>query len=918
MPSPTTAIRVASLFILACFGCDDDDAATTGLVCGQGTVDQDGVCVPAVQGTPPCGEGTLERDGVCVAADDGMVGAECGEGTIEEDGVCVVDPLGEMPAELKPRVERMEITRLVVTGEPGPFHPHHTIDVSVEIDADAESFQAEALIGMKVPDEDLGCFFGTVTLRHNSANEVHTHLQVHREFVIPESCAMLVGRDDLEVYVAFDPWGKVNLVDQDRVLPFADDCEADEHGPHPDECRTALRLEESPGLDLELLEVSLDSTVLVLPRGYGDHPGSTVEDIRAAHAAAGLPEDGIPDAGHPPVAAATPDHPHLYVSAAMRILGAAEDEHHGDDTIHYDYRIRPRHHAPGTRDLAAEDTDWFHLSAQQPPANEADDPEHHTEDHHEDLVGNKVHNKAAAIYAIGEVAERLNHGVWSHIDEFELNVCLNADFDEAVFEGFDAPKRNNCALFPLIIVRQDHGPYGHADDGSTALDGAADTWSKDKLEVKIIGTDEAELELNAWLSIGATKSSGRVDYGFADNWGVQGPFGWWEAGADAWAEVYGQGFTLAFGAFSFQDYQAPGDLVSLEIEVFTMAMIPFFELEFPDGRLTLLELLNAVGKGTLPTEKQFKKNLLGESFDVPCGGFDVGLGVFLTFGIDPNATFIEKAGLPAEPATCVGQTLVGGGDYCIQTVQANRAGVHAAKDLCSSVGGYLPFPTSEADIDALGRNGLWFSNLVLRGLPAATYYYLHAPPGAPPAAPIPVNLQTFPGYYATTMWNRGAYIDATHAGLTGPIPCYVPRKAGVDFGTSLTVVIQPHIATGVEASAEIDFSFLAVGFTITLNLLDFSTPFTGGITQKFMSDAHIELALFRMIQAQLQILNGDIRITIDFSKSEFGKVLNCIGALFGGGSCNGTGSHVKTLAIWDGIILGPWNILAREDYPFIF
>lgn len=57
--------------------------------CGDGTVEQDGACVPVDAGASPCGPGTTLNGGACVAID---AGTGCGPGTILEDGVCVPDP----------------------------------------------------------------------------------------------------------------------------------------------------------------------------------------------------------------------------------------------------------------------------------------------------------------------------------------------------------------------------------------------------------------------------------------------------------------------------------------------------------------------------------------------------------------------------------------------------------------------------------------------------------------------------------------------------------------------------------------------------------------------------------------------------------------------------------------------------------
>jgi hypothetical protein len=68
---------ICLLLVAACS--DESD----GTECGQGTVEQDGICVPGE--VPACGAGTHQEGNECVA-DQGL---QCGDGTREQDGACV-------------------------------------------------------------------------------------------------------------------------------------------------------------------------------------------------------------------------------------------------------------------------------------------------------------------------------------------------------------------------------------------------------------------------------------------------------------------------------------------------------------------------------------------------------------------------------------------------------------------------------------------------------------------------------------------------------------------------------------------------------------------------------------------------------------------------------------------------------------
>ena len=80
LPSLISLLGVAAVSLLGLASCGND-----GATCGNGTIDQEGVCVPA--DTVTCGDGTVLQDGMCVAE------ATCGTGTVEDPATntCVPD-----------------------------------------------------------------------------------------------------------------------------------------------------------------------------------------------------------------------------------------------------------------------------------------------------------------------------------------------------------------------------------------------------------------------------------------------------------------------------------------------------------------------------------------------------------------------------------------------------------------------------------------------------------------------------------------------------------------------------------------------------------------------------------------------------------------------------------------------------------
>jgi hypothetical protein len=121
--------------------CIPDD----GLTCGAGTHEENGACVPADGLT--CGENTQEVNGSCVADEQGVV---CGAGTVEEEGVCLpteglvcgagtVEQNGSCVAEvpddlLPPEVTVVSGSQTMVEGQIGAVSFHADVDHSWQLE----------------------------------------------------------------------------------------------------------------------------------------------------------------------------------------------------------------------------------------------------------------------------------------------------------------------------------------------------------------------------------------------------------------------------------------------------------------------------------------------------------------------------------------------------------------------------------------------------------------------------------------------------------------------------------------------------------------------------------------------------------------------------------------------------------------
>lgn len=522
------------------------------------------------------------------------------------------DQVVDVEDQLKPRVEHVELTRLELTGADAPsmLHP---VKVEVELDAKGDAFDTDVLIGLTADDGELGCVLGALQAHQVEAGA--SHLSLGKEFFVNAECREMVERDDVELFAAFDPWGDTEyeregtasdqptgLYDVVRASMLGtDDCAG---------CSTQTVLRHSPGLDAQLREVGLGSSVATLS----------------------LP------ASEDQVEMPAVDAPHFDVSTAVRVTGLAKGEVPAEGEASMSYRIRPLAGAPGTEGLGGRALDWAPLLERRRDAA--------GELSYQDQVALETRGqvglqRASAIYIGDDVAARMGFGDWQGVEEFELETCVNATFEQAVYEGEVAPRANDCAVLPVIVLREHVDANGvRGNEGQETLAGGAgvrdaDVWSTSWSTS--VGPGSSGISFETWLDINASEDPSSTTYGGRP---VNGPGSWFEAGAFSEATVFDNSATLLDAYVTLIGYDGGGAGVSMKVEAMGQSIVDAINIDSNDGiTLTLKQILSAANLSTTTTWSE-KLTLYGYSFDDGCATVEAGIFLEGEIGIDNEETSV--------------------------------------------------------------------------------------------------------------------------------------------------------------------------------------------------------------------------------------------------------------------------------------
>ena len=520
-----------------------------------------------------------------------------------------VDAPTDDPSDARPRVEQVTLQELSIISADAPA-VQQPIRVQLAVDVTGEDFSGDVLVGL-TDGEGVGCILGAMELAHSGETSETT---LDQEFFVGSACAPLVGRDDVELFAAFDPWEETSYAARPDATGAASmfeavhanaldvaDCEA---------CDVATAVAESPGQDAQLRELGLDTTVAVL-------------DVSAD------PEVDVPGTG---------GAPHFAVSNRLRVTGLDKGESMGAEAVGMQYRIRP---LPGTdahAELDANAQQFVTLLSRRGEDFRALAPV--------DATGQIDHAGAAAVYIADEARTMMSHGAWADVEEFELEACVVTDFDEAVFAGESGARDNNCGTLPVVVVRRfvtEDGPIAQpsSDHEGAAKAREADAWSTGwSTSNGNLGT--TGFDFSVWVDINssdtATSTYGGRSVAYAGSW--------FEAGALATGTVFDYQQTLADIYASFIAYNGGGGAVYMGANLLGYDFISPIAINTDDGiTLTLQDILDAAGSSAEPV---FSKNIsiVGFSFDDGCGSVNAGVWANGQIGIDTEETSITLQVVP--------------------------------------------------------------------------------------------------------------------------------------------------------------------------------------------------------------------------------------------------------------------------------
>ncbi len=521
--------------------------------------------------------------------------------------------------DVKPRLERVELTRLELSSNdtPAVLHP---VQVEVELDVVGDAFDTDVLVGLTADDGELGCVLGALEAKQDEAGV--SHLSMTSEFLVKGDCGALIGRDDVELFATFDPWGDLDYerdgvqVEQAEglydVMRYSmlgtDEC---------DDCRVSTPLLESPGIDAQLREVNLGSSVAVLPV--------------AAHAnQQQMPAD---------------DRPQFAVSTSTRITGLGRGQAPRDGETYLTYRIRPLAGASGTGELEASAMGWAPLLERF--EDEHGNPEYFEQTGIESKGGHALQH-AAAVYIGDEVAARMSVGDWHRVNEFELQTCVGADFEQAVYPGESEARANDCAVLPVVVAREFvDAKGGKAVPAADVLAGGANARTAEVWGVNwstsnnFAGTNYTNgIGFSTWVDLNASDSASQT-YGGRT---ISGPATWFEAGANSTATVFNNNITLLDAYLTAVGYNSGAGSIEAKVEALGQSIIDTGYVASATGaQLTLEQILQASG---LPTTTTWDAAypLVGYSFDDGCGTVSAGIFLKGEIGLDNQASVITVSG----------------------------------------------------------------------------------------------------------------------------------------------------------------------------------------------------------------------------------------------------------------------------------
>ena len=377
----------------------------------------------------------------------------CGDGTRAEGDECVPDLTGDWDV-TKPAVSLLEVAHLHIAEEGvRPIYLRHPVHLQVGIDVVGEPFTTDLVLGLRSKDGKKACIAGHAELTHKGRKEAEgdktpatsIRLDVDARVYVQPFCKKLVGSKGVRAWLAIDPFGLLRI--KGRKLPTigagevdmaafigastADlsGCKSPEITGHPDSCTTSLEVADTPGPDLQVLDVDLSSSVVLATE-------STLT---------------VPD---------------LYANTQVILYGDDGSKKLFDvkKPLDIGFRIRPEIDPIDLpKGASVADFDWQRVDVKKSFIDKEGKITR------QDLRANFLSSLEVASQKMTdsalqfgqELRDLMNHGKWAKFSKYQLLACVEPDFDEAIATGFN--HANNCALTTLVLARHgqpDGSPLG--------------------------------------------------------------------------------------------------------------------------------------------------------------------------------------------------------------------------------------------------------------------------------------------------------------------------------------------------------------------------------------------------------------------------------------------------------------------------
>lgn len=494
------------------------------------------------------------------------------------------------------RNEHIAVTSLKLTGA-GANYLLHPVSVAVEARLSGAAYETDLVVGLWAEDGSVGCTLGAMPVAHAGGADEARYAR-EATFVVPPTCHELAGRDDLALFVAFDPWNRLGdrEVDLDAVRDYKSEYDmvaaAALGDADCDDCAARHALHASPGMDAQLRELNLSSAVIVLP---------VDPDGRALAKGA--------------------DRPDFNLTASSRVLGLPAGKGLDSGRVQIRSRIRPAGASePGLPLIQRKGG----AAGERAPVK---------------VPGYGDVTTGLALYLDDAAREALVGGRWSGIDEFELVTCLEADFEQAVYLGETEPRADDCGAVPITVARPIVDPEAPPQARSAGKVRSAETWGDSWGANSSYGFGYSGLSFMTWLDVNGSDTPTSTYKGI----NIHSAGSWFEAGVDSTATVFGTAVNLIDLYATFIGYEFGGGGVAMGASLFAYDFIPEFEIQLADGvPLSLQEMFDAADLDIDPTVSH-SVSLVGVNFDDGCGSVSAGLWVEGTLGIDTEQTTITAS-----------------------------------------------------------------------------------------------------------------------------------------------------------------------------------------------------------------------------------------------------------------------------------